>query len=279
MPWELTDDPERYAAHVWDLLAAEPARHTVALTVLESVRAGRRWSDDPMLFGWHGEAPAVGAVSMTPPFTLHLARVPAELVAQLVSALRSVGASVPGVNGEVATVDRFVAAWTAAGPVHATTTMRQRLYALQALAPPVPPPAGRARRASAAEVERVAGFVTAFLDEVGLTEVDPATIVRDQISDRLVWLWEDAGGEVVSMASRHRTAAGVARVGPVFTPTEHRRHGYGAAVTAACTRDALERDADDVVLFTDLDNPTSNAIYQRLGYLPVSDHAVVRFRE
>jgi predicted GNAT family acetyltransferase len=81
------------------------------------------------------------------------------------------------------------------------------------------------------------------------------------------------------MACRHRTAAGVARVGPVFTPPEHRRHGYGAAVTAACTRDALERDADDVVLFTDLDNPTSNAIYQRLGYLPVSDHAVVRFRE
>ncbi|MDP9319178.1 MAG: hypothetical protein M3O94_08950, partial [Actinomycetota bacterium] len=60
---------------------------------------------------------------------------------------------------------------------------------------------------------------------------------------------------------------GVTRVGPVYTPPEHRRRGYGAAVTAACTRDALDH-AEDVVLFTDLANPTSNSIYQQIGYRP-----------
>ncbi len=81
------------------------------------------------------------------------------------------------------------------------------------------------------------------------------------------------------MAGRNKTAAGVARVGPVYTPIGHRRRGYGAAVTEACTRVALERDTQDVVLFADLSNPTSNAIYQQIGYRPLRDHLVIDFEE
>lgn len=81
------------------------------------------------------------------------------------------------------------------------------------------------------------------------------------------------------MAARNATAAGVARVGPVYTPAERRRHGYGAAVTAAGTQDALDRGAQQVVLFTDLANPTSNAIYQELGYRPVTDRILACFAD
>jgi predicted GNAT family acetyltransferase len=63
----------------------------------------------------------------------------------------------------------------------------------------------------------------------------------------------------------------------VYTPPQHRRCGYGAAVTAACTRDALRHGAEQVVLFTDLTNPTSNALYQRLGYQPVRDRTIMKF--
>lgn len=74
-----------------------------------------------------------------------------------------------------------------------------------------------------------------------------------------------------------RTVAGVARVGPVYTPPDHRRLGYGAAVTVAVSQAALEAGADQLVLFTDLANPTSNALYPRLGYRPVRDSVVLRF--
>jgi predicted GNAT family acetyltransferase len=79
------------------------------------------------------------------------------------------------------------------------------------------------------------------------------------------------------MAARNQAAAGVARLGPVYTPIEHRRRGFGAAVTFACTRDALENGADQVVLFTDLANPTSNAIYQQIGYRPIRDSQIILF--
>ena len=41
---------------------------------------------------------------------------------------------------------------------------------------------------------------------------------------------------------------------------------------------ALGAGAEQVVLFADLDNPTSNRVYRRLGFMPVGDSVVVGFR-
>ena len=70
-------------------------------------------------------------------------------------------------------------------------------------------------------------------------------------------------GEAVSIAGTTRAVAGVARVAPVYTPPEHRGRGYAAAATAAVTRAAARRRGTrDVLLFTDLANPTSNRLYR-----------------
>ncbi|WP_084609017.1 GNAT family N-acetyltransferase [Thermocrispum agreste] len=89
-------------------------------------------------------------------------------------------------------------------------------------------------------------------------------------------LWHD-DGVVRSMARASAQLHGMSRVGMVYTPPEHRRRGYGAAVTAAVSQWALDQGARDVVLFTDLDNPTSNSIYQKIGYRPVYDAVEYRF--
>ena len=90
------------------------------------------------------------------------------------------------------------------------------------------------------------------------------------------WLWLDAGGQPVSMAGHGLPAVGVVRVGPVYTPVEARRHGYGGGATHAASRAALAA-GHRVVLFTDLANPTSNALYPRLGYRPATDRATFVF--
>ncbi|OBB46536.1 GNAT family N-acetyltransferase [Mycobacterium sp. 852002-51961_SCH5331710] len=90
-------------------------------------------------------------------------------------------------------------------------------------------------------------------------------------------LW-DVTGAPVSMALLRAAAAGVSRIGPVFTPTNRRGSGYGSAVTAAASQAALDRGDAGVVLFADLANPTSNAIYQKLGYAPVTDCVRIDFR-
>ena len=79
------------------------------------------------------------------------------------------------------------------------------------------------------------------------------------------------------MAWHSPVVAGMARVSSVYTPAAHRRRGYGAAVTAQATRAALDAGAAEVVLFTDLANPTSNAVYRRIGYRPVEDRIRLAF--
>ena len=104
----------------------------------------------------------------------------------------------------------------------------------------------------------------------------PAEAVDDRLSYGGLTLWE-VDGSAVSLAGINRPAAGVVRVGPVYTPPGHRQRGYGGAVTTAVSRAALDTGADEIVLFTDLANPTSNALYQRLGYRPVEDFVWLSF--
>ena len=82
----------------------------------------------------------------------------------------------------------------------------------------------------------------------------------------------------MAWAAASAPVAGMSRIGPVYTPADLRGHGYGSAVTAAASSWARHSGADHVVLFTDLANPVSNAIYQRIGYRPELDAVEFGFR-
>ena len=89
-------------------------------------------------------------------------------------------------------------------------------------------------------------------------------------------LWEVAG-RPVALAVAQRQVAGMTRIGPVYTPPADRRHGFGAAVTAAAAAWALDDGAGQVVLFVDHANPTTNRLYHRLGFRPVHDAVELSF--
>jgi RimJ/RimL family protein N-acetyltransferase len=275
VPWRFSEDVEPYAERVLPLLSADPAAHTVALTVIDTVRGGHTWSDAPMLWGWLEEDGEVrGAISRNPPYDCLLAVVPdAE---ELAAALLAAGVQLPGVNGDIGTVERFAAAWTAATGQRAATHLEMRLFALGALEPPDPPPPGGARAATLADLGLVMDWFAAFAEELELPAAEAEPRARKQVEDGRLWLWED-GGAPVALAGRNAAAAGVARIGSVYTPPEHRGRRYGGAVTAACAADALARGVERVVLFTDLGNPAPNKVYQRIGFRPVSDFRVTRF--
>ena len=84
------------------------------------------------------------------------------------------------------------------------------------------------------------------------------------------WLWEARAAVPVSL-SGFTTIDGGARIGPVYTPPEHRGNGYATNLVAAQTAWLLDRGAGPCFLYTDLANPTSNAIYGRIGYERICD--------
>lgn len=278
MGWDVTGDPEKYVAEAGEFLRADPVGNTVPLGIIENLRVqgADAFGDDP-LFGWWRSADAVrGAFLQTGSFPLVLSALPEGAAAELAVVLADLGVTLRGVNGSAPAARAFATGWQERTGVAAQVLMRQRLFRLDWLAMPDPLPEGGWRLATAADHDLVHAWFVAFEEEAGGVGGVSSRLIRDRIGYGGVLLWE-AGGPPVSLAGRTRVASGMCRIGPVYTPVEHRQRGYGAAVTAVLTREALSAGADHVVLFTDVANPTSNAIYRRLGYRPTDDRLVLGF--
>ena len=274
MGWALTEDLAEYMATAGEFLRSRPVLHTIQLAVAETllVRGSSTFGEAAPLFGWWrspgGEITA--ALLHTPPYPVLLTLLPAEAVQPLAEALLARARPLPGVNAEEATATAFAAAWSALTGASGQEARRSRLFRLGELTPPAPLPPGAPRVAVAADHALLESWLVAFGEEINDVQRDPAEVIADRVSYGGLTLWE-VDGTAVSLAGHNRPAAGVVRVGPVYTPREHRQRGYGGAVTTAVCRAALGGGAAEVVLFTDLANPTSNALYQRLGFLAVDD--------
>ncbi|MBO3750976.1 GNAT family N-acetyltransferase [Streptosporangiaceae bacterium NEAU-GS5] len=275
MTWTLVSSQEKFPAAAEAWLLRDPVRNTVPLTVLRGIRTGL-FIDDVML-GWHipdhvADGEIDGVALHTQPFPLLLGAVDPGLLAPLATELIALEHPLAGVTGPVAQAEAFAGAWWRPE----TDRRSERLYRLGVLADIDVP--GSARTADADDIPRVVEWLTAFANEADPgwppRDLTPAAAARINRGE-LVW-WED-GGEPVSLAGCSMPIAGMSRIGPVYTPPEHRRQGYGSAVTHACSVRARAAGAAEVLLFTDLANPTSNSIYQTLGYVPIGDHASIHF--
>ncbi|MBI0299950.1 GNAT family N-acetyltransferase, partial [Streptomyces sp. PRKS01-29] len=129
---------------------------------------------------------------------------------------------------------------------------------------------------TAADRDLLITWYEGFAQETAALMDDVAAQVDDKLGHGGITVWE-LDGRPVACAGISRTVAGMARVALVYTPPELRGRGYAGAATAAVSGAARAAGVKEVLLFTDLDNPTSNALYQRLGYRPVEDHLVLSF--
>ncbi len=216
----------------------------------------------------------------TPPFPVVLTAVDPEAAAEL-AAVTMAARPLGGVNAYPEVAEAFADGWRdrdGGRGGRADVFRRQRLYRLAELVWPDPAPEGGARLARDGDARLTAGWFAAFaveVDDMGKGE-DQSAAAREKISRGGVTVWE-AGGRPVSIACNTVQVGGMVRIGPVYTPPQARGHGYASAATAALSQRLLEAGAEEVVLFTDLANPVSNSIYQRIGYRPVEDRVVLAF--
>jgi predicted GNAT family acetyltransferase len=286
MGWFITADVGEFLAEAGEFLRAEPARHSVVLTVTENLlrntaAASGSGPGEP-LFGWWQPDPAtaVAAVFMyTPEFPVLLSsHMSGPAAAELARYLAAAGGQFPGINAGQEAADAFAAVWRDRTGDAVTAYRRMRLLRLDELIRPAPGPEGAARSATERDRDLLAGWFDAFAREVGdPPRHDTRAVVDERLGYGGITLWE-AGGVPVSLAGLTRVVAGMVRVAPVYTPPELRGRGYAGAATAAVSQAALEVGVREVVLYTDLANATSKALYQRLGYRPVEDRVVLSFQ-
>jgi predicted GNAT family acetyltransferase len=212
----------------------------------------------------------IASALRTPPRKVILSRARTAAVAPLVADLLDRYPDLPAVLGPEPTVREFVREWSARTGAQAVEGMNHRLYQTTRVIPLRRRPSGRFRIAEERDVPILTEWAKSFVAEVNLLDhIEAERVTRRRLEEGTLFVWEDE--ELVSMASwAGRTPHGV-RVGFVYTPDALRGRGYASACVADLTEQLLASGLRFCCLITDLANPTSNSIYQRIGYEPVCD--------
>jgi RimJ/RimL family protein N-acetyltransferase len=251
------------------LRAADPVGTNIHGSIAQSVADGsRHYEREFWLVVEDDGGTVVGAALWTLPHKLLVTPMPVEAARAVGDAAARLDVPVHGVIGP-ADVARAAAAAARPGAV-VSTYMGERLLVLGDYHAPDPLP-GALRLVGEDDVERAVRWLDAFTTEARVLVVDNRAAVENSLGR--LWFWE-VDGEPVSMAGHAPVVATpsavVARIGPVFTPARHRGRRFGSAVTAGVVEHLLPR-VGTVMLYTDAANPTSNAVYERLGFRHVTD--------
>jgi predicted GNAT family acetyltransferase len=281
MAWTTTEHVQEFLDAAGPLLRAEAASNTVLLTAAANVAASGpgTFGDEPPLFGWWATAggPVDGAFIHTPPYPAQLSPLPGRAVDPLADLLADRERRLAGVSAAGRLAEAFASAWCARHDATAELALRLRLYRLTTLHEPDPAPPGRAEVATIADAALLHDWMDGFGRETG-APISAHRALDMRLPAGVLTIWRDARGTPVALAGYSVEVDGARRVGPVYTPEEHRRHGYGAAVTAVACRRALDGGTSQLLLYADVTNSTSNTLYRRLGFEPVEDRIELRFK-
>lgn len=264
-----------FLARAGNYLAAREAEHNLIFALTSTLTTNPEVYPEPPLFavavdGARGTV--LAAAMQTPPHNLILAEV-ADPGAVAILADELAGEALPGVLGPTVAVAEFAARWSAAAGSSTHKAMAERIYRCGRVTPPRPA-AGTSRLATSRDRDLLIDWLRAFNVEAHVRSLDDAPIVADRwlgrVGGRTMWLWEVHGRPVSASGVSGPTPHGI-RVGPVYTPPEDRGRGYASNLVAAATQAQLDAGKAFVFLFTDLANPTSNHVYQAIGYEAVTD--------
>ncbi len=230
----------------------------------------------PYLAVVESEGEVMAVAIMTPPHRLILPRVAdrqaLELIARDVYEFRP---DLPGVTGPALASGQFAEAWQALTGQAFHKSTAERIYKLEKVKPPGGV-SGQMRRIAQTDQALLKEWLVDYQTEAFGGEVDPEAIESGLKSwftlpqdFRGTFLWEDS--QPVSLVNYSGPTPQGMRIGPVYTPKEFRGRGYASACTAGVSQYLLDSGRKFVFLFTDLANPTSNKIYQQIGYEAVGD--------
>jgi predicted GNAT family acetyltransferase len=275
---------EAFAEAAMLFLLQREAEHCMMIgTVTQTIADPERWDGSPSFATVDREGMPVAAAMRTPPYPPSLSLV---LDLDAIPLLVEHFAEPPGLTGISAQADaghRFAEEWARRTGDAVTIAMRQGLYKVERVQTVEGVP-GRLRRATSADRDRLVEWMRAFTSEA-FGDGDEALARRAErnVDLRLAdgehqsgfAFWEDE--ESVALGGYTGPTPNGIRIGPIYTLPRFRRRGYGSALTAALSRLLIDEGRQFCALFTDLENPTSNHIYQAVGYEPVLDWVTYRF--
>ena len=277
MQVRVIDDPAAFLEQAGPLLLEDEARHNLILGLASALRDQPERYPDFRLWLVEENGEPVGAALRTAPHNLVLARARDDSAVDALA--QAVDDELPGVVGALPEVEHFARAWAARSGATARRSFAQGIFALERVDSVAGVP-GAMRMAGSADRPLLREWFLAFGVEALPGQPDEERLVREldyrlASADAGVALWED--NRAVSLAGFGGPTPNGIRIGPVYTPPELRGRGYASALVAELSSTLLAGGRRFCFLYTDLANPTSNKIYERIGYVRVCESAEIEF--
>lgn len=270
------DDVNVFYDRVEPYLLPREAEHNLTFGLLGTLRSDPSRFPDPV-FTLVEQDGAIQLVALRTNIErgliLSLARSP-EAAPLLANELHVSGIVLAGATGPIEEIDVFVEEWSRLSGKSYHVNVPLRTFRLEKVNPVTGVP-GFLRRATVEDRDLLVRWELEFEREAFPDQEHNQTDVERYIDYRLrsdvsgIYLWDDRG--VVSYAGYGGPTPHGIRIGPVYTPPELRGRGYASACVAGMSQLLLESGRQFCFLFTDQRNPTSNHIYQVIGYEPVCD--------
>lgn len=218
----------------------------------------------------------LGAALMVPPRNLIITGMPQPALIALATYCLETTVPVPGVVGPKDAARFFADYWKQRTGKAVRLKMGQRIYACERVLIQKRNRGGL-RAATEDDQALATRWAAEFCRDAGLDdEIDSMKArIPNLIATASLFLWDDQ--QTVSAALVQRETAHGISISMVYTPAPLRRHGYATSCVAAVTQRMLDSGKRFCCLYTDLTNPTSNSIYQKIGYRPVCDSEDLAF--
>jgi uncharacterized protein len=264
-------------------LLKQEAANNLIVGILKSISENKdQQSEDHLWFTVEngGDIELVGW--RTPPFDFGLWSAKIETTQALecfLDFLEKEGLEKVGAVGKPALVESYIALAIPRFNLENTFTMNQGIYECRRVDPTLLG-RGSIRLVTMDEIEKLTDWMIAFhiesLNQEPLRS-EARNKLKTDIENGLYFFYEEEGQVLSTLATARPMVNGIS-VNMVYTPPTYRRKGYATRSVALLTRQLLDEGWKFTALFTDLDNPTSNSIYQKIGYRRVGESKHVQLR-
>jgi len=280
MEFTVYENPNEFARKAEPYLKEKEDVFSLFLGVLQGIKAGHY--ENPFMATIEEDGELLALFQMTPPYPFNMVIINEnrleESLSRVIDEIVSRKVSITSVISLKPWAYRFAEKWKEATGETYELEIDQGLYRLDEVDETLEKSSGAWRYAESSDRPLIERWYHLFSEDAGLPP-SPDDYIKGQVEmfvrNKEVFLWEDEG-KIVSMMKKARPTDYGVTVSFVFTPREERKKGYARTMVAAGSKELL-KEFDFCVLYTNMLNPTSNKIYQEIGYKRIADSVQLKF--
>ena len=262
-----------------DLLENESFNNLI-LGLANRIKFNEKYGEYPIfLCAKEGHTPIGQAMRSHPDKPLAVTLMPEEATHELVNFIQKRDIKIQGIVGPIKICKDFISRADTPNP---SLEMLQGVYEVTKIQMPL---LDEVSMTIATEKDKVVceSFIEGFIKDCFPKEKEVTQRAKKMLDRSLtaksLFLLKNPHGETLSMACKVRESRNAATVSLVYTPNKYRNNGYGSMITALVSEYLLSNGKDKCNLFTDLSNPTSNSIYQKIGYRKIGENIHYSFEQ